>query len=135
MRTGGCQCGSVRYEVRGEPLAVTACHCTDCQRQSGSAFSMSLIVRRDDFRVTGETRSFASQADSGAGKEGAFCPTCGVRIYNTLERMPDTVNVKPGTLDETKWLEPSVHVWLSSRQPWVLLPEDTTRFDRNPVRG
>ncbi len=131
--TGGCECGALRYAVEGEPFAVAACHCTQCQRQSGSAFSMSMIVVREAFRwEQGEPASYESRAESGARKECVFCPDCGVRIYNALESMPRTFNVKPGTLDDTSWLEPAVHVWQASKQPWVPVPEGAPRFDRNP---
>ena len=60
--TGGCQCGSVRYVLTAEPIRVTACHCTECQRQSGSAFSMSMPVRKEGLSVTGSTKQFATTA-------------------------------------------------------------------------
>ena len=131
---GGCECGDLRYEVSEEPLAVSACHCTQCQRQSGSAFAMSMVVRKEAFRWhSGEPASFATRADSGAEKIFFFCPRCGTRIYNTLSSMPATRNVKPGTLDDTRWLNPKIHVWQASKQPWVPVPEDAKRFDRNPT--
>jgi hypothetical protein len=71
---GGCQCGAVRYRLEGEPRGLAACHCRDCQRQSGSAFALSLDVRNDDFRLlSGELRSFTVRCDSGRVKEFAFC--------------------------------------------------------------
>jgi hypothetical protein len=134
-RTGGCQCGELRYEITGEPIAVAACHCKDCQCQSGSAFSMSMLVKRQDFRwMSGEAVSFTTKADSGARKDGVFCPTCGVRIYNALSSMPATWNVKAGTLDDTGGIEPAMHVWLSRKQHWVLLPEGSRQFQKNPGR-
>ncbi len=134
-RTGGCQCGELRYEITDEPIAVAACHCKDCQCQSGSAFSMSMLVNREHFRWTsGEARSFTTTADSGARKDCVFCSTCGVRIYNALSSMPMTWNVKPGTLDDTAGIEPAMHVWLSRKQHWVLLPEGSRQFQKNPGR-
>ena len=136
IRQGGCQCGNLRYEVRDEPLAVTVCHCTHCQSQSGSAFGMSFVVPREAFRViAGEPRTWTTQADSGADKECVFCPECGVRIYNTLSSMPKTLNIKPGTLDDRSGLQPALHVWLSSRQPWVPLAEGIPGFDHNPRKA
>ena len=81
--TGGCQCGAVRYKVGGEPLALFACHCAECQRQSGSAFGLSMIVKRDDFVLErGTLKSFERATDSGRTISGHFCPDCGVRIYH-----------------------------------------------------
>ena len=134
MLEGGCQCGDVRYRVAGEPVAVTACHCTECQRQSGSAFAMSMIVPRAAFRLTGETRSFTRRADSGAEVECLFCPRCGTRIYHVPASMPATLNVKPGTLDDTAWLEPVLHVWTASKQPWTPIPAGVATAERNPRR-
>jgi hypothetical protein len=133
-RTGGCQCGKIRYAIAGEPLALAVCHCRECQRQSGSAFGMSLVVARDALRVTGETKSFTRKADSGSEVECVFCPGCGTRLYH-LPSALGTVNVKAGTLDDTAALEPVMHVWVQRRQPWVVIPEGARCFEGQPVRG
>ena len=132
-REGGCQCGRLRYAITGDPVAVIACHCTECQKQSGSAFGMSMIVGQGAFRwLAGEPRTFTTTTDSGATKDCLFCSECGNRILNALSSLPAVLNVKPGTLDETAWLEPSIHVWLDSKQPWAPVPDGVRRFDRNP---
>lgn len=132
---GRCTCGDIRYAFEGEPLAVTVCHCTQCQRQSGSAFSMSMIVPRERFQLLAGTLStFLDTADSGGRKECMFCPRCGTRIYNALSRMPTTINIKPGTLDDTSGLAPKLEAWCSSKQPWLELPNVGPRFETNPTR-
>ncbi len=132
-REGGCQCGALRYSVVGAPIALAVCHCTECQRQSGSAFGMSLIVPKDAFRMTsGEPRTFERKADSGNTVRCAFCPGCGTRIYHEPAAMAASLNVKPGTLDDTSWLEPVVHAWTRSKQPWVVIPEGVRCFDEQP---
>ena len=109
-REGGCECRGLRYRISGDPVAVAACHCTQCQRQSGSAFAMSMIVKRDQFHwLSGEPKAYQTKAHSGADKECVFCPKCGIRIYNALSSMPATFNIKPGTLDDTSWLTPVIH--------------------------
>jgi hypothetical protein len=124
---GGCQCGRVRYRLKGEPLGLAVCHCTECQRQSGSAFGMSLAVPRESFRLlSGELRMFTAACDSGRTKECAFCPSCGTRIYH--QGTEAAMSIKPGTLDETAWLEPSAHYWTKSRQPWVPIPDGARCF-------
>jgi hypothetical protein len=131
--TGGCQCGTIRYEITGTPNALVDCHCTDCQRQSGSAFGMTLPVNEADFRMTkGEVKTYASTSAAGRGKLGAFCPDCGTRIYHKPEWRKGTVSVKPGTLDDTSWLKPEMHLWTSSKQGWVTIPEGVKTFDRQP---
>src|SRR5882757_2277952 len=94
--TGGCQCGAVRYVLTAEPIRVAACHCKECQRQSGSAFGMAMPVKKDSL-----TKQVTRVADSGNEVTGVFCPECGVRIFHVLESAPDLLSLKPGTLDDT----------------------------------
>jgi len=120
---GGCQCGSVRYRIEGEPLGLAVCHCTECQRQSGSAFGMSLAIRSNGFRLlTGELREFTTVCDSGRRKKCTFCPNCGTRIYHQVAT--EALSLKAGTLDDTSWLNPSAHYWTKRKQPWVSIPEE-----------
>jgi hypothetical protein len=114
--TGGRQCGAVRYVVTTEPIRLLACHCKECRRQSGSAFGMSMPVKKDSLRITGLTKQFTRIADSGNAVAGVFCPECGVRIYYALQSAPDILAVKPGTLDETSWLRPGSFIWMKSAQ-------------------
>jgi hypothetical protein len=124
---GGCQCGSVRYRVQGKPLALAVCHCTECQRQSGSAFGMSLAVPGESFRLLrGELKTFTTVCDSGRIKHCAFCPDCGTRIYH--QGTEPVMSIKPGTLDDTSWLDPGAHYWTKSKQPWVPIPPGTRCF-------
>ncbi len=130
---GGCQCGNIRYEILGEPKQLLACHCTDCQRQSGSAFGMTLVVDESDFRLTqGEVKTFTSTSEAGRRKLGAFCPECGTRIYHKPEWRKGSVSVKPGTLDDTRWLKPDLHLWTESKQGWVAIPEGAKAFEKQP---
>jgi len=96
--TGGCQCGAVRYVLTTEPIRLAACHCTECQRQSGSAFGMSMPVTNDSLSMTGSTKQFTRIADSGGEVTGVFCPDCGVRIYHVLKSAPDVLLSNPARL-------------------------------------
>ena len=132
-RDGGCQCGAVRYRVEGKPITLSVCHCTECQRQSGSAFGMSLIVPKGSFRLlSGAPKTFTRKAESGRTVDCAFCPDCGTRIYHRATYLKDTVNVKPGTLDDTSGLAPAIHVWTKEKQAWVSIPEGVRCFDGQP---
>jgi len=131
-REGGCQCGAVRYFIEGAPVVLAVCHCRECQRQSGSAFGMSLIVKKESLAVSGEVKCYRRIADSGNPIDCYFCPTCGVRIYHDPQKLPDTYNVKAGTLDDTSWLEPAVQVWTKRKQPWVTLPDDLAAVTGQP---
>lgn len=132
-REGGCQCGTIRYRLSGEPRAIAACHCTDCQHQSGAAFGMSMVIERTRFELTqGQVRTFTKTADSGRKLECGFCPDCGNRIFHLPESTPDLMNVKAGTLDDTSWLVPEIHIWTRSKQPWVTIPDGARQFATNP---
>lgn len=130
--TGGCQCGAVRYELNGEPLTLYVCHCRDCQKQSASAFGMSMTVSADAFVVTaGKPAEFEATADSGRVKLCGFCPGCGTRLYHRAAGGANT-NIKPGTLDETDWLKPVAHLWVKRKQPWITIPDDIPAFEKQP---
>lgn len=131
--TGGCQCGRVRYEIRAKPLSVYACHCTECQRQSGSAFALSLPVARDGVAVVGGTpATWRRVLADGRAIACFFCGDCGTRLFHNPERNPQASIVKPGTLDDTTWLAPVGHIWTSSAQPWVQIPSDTVNYEGQP---
>ena len=133
-QTGGCQCGAVRYEITGPPEVVYACHCTECQRQSGSAFAMAAVIPQRHFRLTqGAPNMFARASGPAKTMECWFCPACGTRLYHMPEgtSYPNR-NVKPGTLDDTSWLVPTIHFWTRSAQTWVVIPEGAVRYDTQP---
>ena len=130
---GGCQCGAIRYEVVGAPLRLVVCHCTDCQRQSSSAFGMTMVVNEDAFRLNkGALKTYASKSAAGRAKLGAFCPDCGTRIYHQTEWRKGKLSVKPGTLEDTSWLKPDMHLWTRNKQPWVIIPDGVEVFETQP---
>jgi hypothetical protein len=131
-RTGGCQCGRVRYRVVGDPVLLAVCHCTECQRHSGGAFGMSMLVMASNVTVNGELKSFARTSDSGRKVESYFCPECGTRIYTIPSQAPGMLSLKPGTLDDTSGLRPGLHVWTSSKQDWYEVPHGAKQHERQP---
>ncbi len=119
-RTGGCQCGAVRYRLAAEPLSLYACHCRHCQKQSSSAFGMSLWMLLEKVEFThGQPATWQERGDSGAIKVCAFCDQCGSRIYHGGEDPNAPVSLKPGTLDDTSVLRPIAHIWTRRAQPWL----------------
>ena len=133
MRSGGCQCGGVRYESEGEALELYICHCRECRKQSASAFGISLLVPRVGFRVTrGEPRLWSRATDSGGRIDCAFCPTCGSRLWHRRGRTPDTLSLKAGSLDEPVDLGAAVHIWTTRRLPGVAIPEGARQFPEEP---
>jgi hypothetical protein len=131
-QTGGCQCGRVRYEIKANPLTLYVCHCTECQRQSGSAFALSLAVARDAVVVNGTPATWRRELESGRVIWCLFCAQCGTRLLHNPERNPQASIVKPGTLDDTKWLNPVGHIWTRSAQSWVQIPQSTVNYEGQP---
>lgn len=118
---GGCQCGAVRYRIAGPRPVVYACHCRECQKQSASAFGLSLSVAADQLTVTGELACWERGTDLGSRTRCHFCSTCGSRVLHVSSTSPGRVTVKGGSLDDPGWLRPVAHIWVSRRQPWVIL--------------
>ena len=120
--TGRCQCGQVSYQIKRMPLTLYACHCTECQRQSSSAYGMSMPVPASGFSVHGELKYWQRDADDGNSVKCAFCSQCGTRLFHLPSRNAQIVNVKPGTLDDKKWLRPVGHLWVNSAQQGSVIP-------------
>ena len=131
--TGGCACSAVRYAIDAVPRAFYLCHCTECQRQSSSAYGESLRCDPASLTVTGETKTVRRSSESGAVRLGDFCPNCGVRLFHRSEGDPDRLNVKAGTLDDTSWLIPAGHIWTCSKQPFVVIAEGELAYAKQPA--
>lgn len=130
---GQCQCGDVQYSVRGTPLTVFACHCTECQRQSGSAFGMALWIRHGQLTLLrGRLQKWVRALPSGREMECSFCPACGTRLFHVLLGQTELMSIKPGTLHDTRWLYPAGHIWTRSAQPWTHLDANTLQYETNP---
>jgi len=122
--TGHCLCGAIQYEIANAPTTMGICHCKNCQRQAGSAFSTLAGVPVADFRMTGEAKLYEdADTDSGNTVQRFFCGTCGSPIYSAIPSMPDQIFLKTGTLDDTSGFAPLFNVWCSTKQDWVLLAE------------
>jgi hypothetical protein len=132
--TGRCLCGSVTYTIDAEPLAQGVCHCADCQRQTGSPFSVVVGVPRAAFKGEGSTlSSFATTgSDHGGDTHRSFCTRCGSPVFSIAAVLPELVFVKSGSLDDASWVEPQAEVWTKSAQPWSPHFENAARFDRGP---
>jgi hypothetical protein len=130
MLRGGCQCGDVRYESAGEPLALYICHCRECRKQSASAFGISLSMPKAGLRLVRGTPQFWTRpADSGRRVTCAFCPTCGSRLWH---EQPESLSIKAGSLDEPIDLTRAIHIWTSRKLPGVIIPDDAKQFAEEP---
>ncbi|HXY99577.1 MAG TPA: GFA family protein [Stellaceae bacterium] len=134
--TGACQCGAVAYAIAAEPITVYACHCRDCQRQTGAAFALSMLVPRASIGITrGAPRQWvrpAEHAVSGMPTTCLLCGTCGNRLYHLPSRNSEIAIVKPGTLDDASWLACVGNIWTDHAQPWVDIPATAVNFPRQP---
>lgn len=128
---GGCQCGAVRYTLHAPPVVFYICHCTECQKQSSSGFGESFRVRRSDLTIEGNLAQY-ERASAGGGVVGDFCPECGTRLFHHRGKYAETLNIKAGTLDDTRWLKPAGHIWTKSKQPWVNIDENELAYERQP---
>jgi hypothetical protein len=129
MRTGGCSCGAVRYRLASDPLVVHCCHCLNCQRQTGSAFVINLVIEAGRFELlSGEPQPVDVPRDDGSTQRIYRCPECGVAVFSEYGG-PALRFVRGGTLDDPAGVEPDVHIYTRSKLPWVTLPESARAFE------
>jgi hypothetical protein len=130
---GGCNCGAVRYQVTRAFLTVYIYHCHLCQKRTGSAFSMSVVLPADGLQiVAGELLRTERRLPSGARNVSWVCPVCYSRIYTQREDAP-TINLRVGTLDDTSQIRPVAQFWTSSAQPWALIKDDVLSYEEQPA--
>jgi len=121
---GGCTCRTVRYRMTSRPLFVNCCHCTWCQRETGSAFAINAMIEADRVvLLRGEVDVVDTPSASGKGQRIARCPQCHVAVWSHYAGGGTAVSfVRVGTLDQPDVLPPDIHIFTSSKQPWVVLP-------------
>lgn len=131
--TGGCLCGAVRYTLRdGLRFRPYACHCTDCQTRTGSAFSEHMLFAKQDLEIAGDLDSGTYQQPSGALSTIWGCAKCKVRIFAETDARPSFASLRCGTLDRSIEIVPAAHLWVSSKQPWLTLPEGVPAHPEQP---
>lgn len=134
--SGGCNCRSIRYDITGEPQAVVACHCLNCQRQSGAAFSVNLLLTDDQLAMTGEARVYLDpDTASGTPVERHFCANCGSPILSRSANLPGMSIVKAGTLDERDGFTPQMHCWTDTAFSWFTAPDGIPTTPGNPPQA
>jgi hypothetical protein len=114
---GGCLCGEVRYRIRGEPLAMYHCHCSQCRKASGASFATNLLVRAGEFEIIAGGDRLAA-FESSPAKHRHFCSRCGSPIFSRAEATAQIVSVRSGTLDGDPGLRPDAHYHVASKAPW-----------------
>lgn len=125
VATGRCACGQVSYAMAAPPFAVHSCHCTSCQRETGSAFALNGLVESEQLSVTaGEVEIIETPSNSGKGQRIARCPKCHVAVWSIYGGMGDLCSfVRTGTLDDPGAFPPDIQIFTRSKLPWVVLPD------------
>jgi len=133
VHRGGCLCGALRYEFVGEPLSFVFCHCRDCQTVSGGGPAAILMLRQDAFRLLqGELKTYTRPSDLGPLAHRRFCPHCGTQVLSELDRVPQMIFLKAGTLETPGAFQPSVNLWTRSKQPWTPMDPGLKAFATQP---
>lgn len=126
---GGCSCRAVRYRMTSRPMIVHACHCSWCQRETGSAFAVNAVIEADRVVVQGEFELVDTPSASGKGQKVARCPKCRIALWSHYAGGGVAARfVRVGTLDEPGQFPPDVHIFTSTKQPWVVLPAGAKAF-------
>ncbi len=125
---GRCACGELRYRLRGPPLFVHCCHCLNCQRQTGSAFVINLLIESDRVELLAGAPERVPVPRSGSKRQQIYrCPDCETAVWSTYTRK-NVLFVRAGTLDDPSAVEPDVHIFTRSKVPWLTLPESAPAF-------
>jgi hypothetical protein len=128
-REGGCTCGEVRYRLTSDPLFVHCCHCLNCQRQTGSAFVINVLIETDRVELlAGDPQPVPVPRSGGKEQKIWRCPTCQIALYSQYTRASVRF-VRAGTLDDPASVAPDVHIFTRSKVPWVEIPEGVPAFN------
>jgi hypothetical protein len=126
---GGCSCGAIRYRLTSEPLFTNCCHCLNCQRQTGSAFVINVLIETDRVELlAGEPQPVDVPRDDGSTQRIFRCPTCQVAVFSQYTR-PEVRFVRAGTLDQPSSVAPDAHIFTKSKLSWVTLPDSAPAFE------
>jgi hypothetical protein len=133
--TGGCLCGGVRYELAEVPVVVGYCHCTRCQRRTGTAASVSALIVPGSLRIVAGEEHVRSWAPSDGGFAKCFCGVCGGALWSQNPTDLDTVAIRYGTFDSDPGLRPQYRQFVAYAAPWEPVPDDgVARYpERRPV--
>jgi hypothetical protein len=126
---GGCACGALRYRLASDPMFVNCCHCLNCQRQTGSAFVVNLLIEAERVQLlAGAPQPIDAPRDDGSAQRIFRCQKCQVAIFSEYGR-PEVRFVRGGTLDDPTAIAPDVHIYTRSKVGWVTIPEETPAFE------
>ncbi|MGA9421021.1 MAG: GFA family protein [Rhodanobacteraceae bacterium] len=121
---GGCTCRAVRFRMTSAPMFVHCCHCTWCQRETGTAFALNALIESDRVvLIAGQPEVVMTPSNSGKGQKISRCPECRIAVWSTYAGAGDAFRfVRVGTLDEPDRCPPDIHIFTESKQRWVVIP-------------
>ena len=126
---GGCACGKVQYRLTSSPMFVHCCHCLNCQRQTGSAFALNLLIEATQVELLGAT-PVPVPVPRENGQHRIFrCPNCHVAVWSVYGGRAEILFVRAGTLDDPATVSPDVHIYTRSKLPWIALPASIPAFE------
>ena len=130
---GGCLCGSITYEVDGDPMMTAICHCKDCQKQTGTTFSLVIGVSPDKVKVDGKPAIYTTMGETGTEVFRHFCGSCGSPILSDATGSFGVYFIKAGTLEDTSFLKPELEIFCDEAQNWCNLNGNWAKSARNPT--
>ena len=127
--TGGCACGEIRYRLTASPLFVHCCHCSDCQRQTGSAFVINILIEASQVQqLQGTPTATVVPRYEGRLHRIFRCPKCQIAVWSEYSGRSEVLFVRAGTLDDASGVSPDVHIYTETKLPWIRLPESVPAF-------
>ena len=132
--TGGCLCGAIRYAISAPVSGLRACHCTHCQKTSGTGSSVNAVILGKDFAITqGTPKRYAAKADSGRTLLRFFCGDCGSPIYSQREASPERLVVRAGSIDDSSAMKIVTNIWTKSARSWSHIDPGSEQLPGNPA--
>jgi hypothetical protein len=129
MLTGQCLCGGIQFTYQGPLGPIALCHCSQCRRVHGSAFSASAPVQKVHLQWL---RGFdlVSEFESRPGKYRAFCSQCGAALYSRVDAIPGILRLRVGVINEPLEKSAACHVFVGSRSDWFEITDEIPQYDK-----
>ena len=133
--TGGCACGTIRYEISSDPISMNHCQCRHCQQKSGTGHGSYLtFANRGDVKLQGQATHWNITGDMGTVKTRAFCPACGSPVFMIFDAIPDIFVVHAASLDDPGRFKPQKVMFSSSGHAWDYIDPALPKFEKMPPR-
>jgi len=132
--SGSCTCGAITYECSTDPVMQGNCHCRECQRMTGSAYSATMFFPEQSVRINGDVKYFIRTGDSGSEVSRGFCPACGTQLFGKPGIMKGLIGVRAGTLDDPNNYHPAVDLFTRSAASWDHMNPSIPKFETYPPR-